>query len=302
VSGDVEEPIVAALASASADVLGRSARPRRGLPSLDDLARAVADLRAALFPWHLGEADSSLSDLAPYVRTRLSSARECLHAQVLYGFLFDCQHEADPCLACVRRAGESTDALIERLPAIRATLDADAWAAFHGDPAATSPDEAVVCYPGFSAIVNHRLAHELYELGVPLVPRMISEIAHASTGIDIHPGAKIGVSFFIDHGTGVVIGETCVIGERVRLYQGVTLGARSFQLDERGRPLKDVPRHPIVEDDVVIYAGATILGRITIGRGSAIGGNVWITHSLPPHTIVTQAHFRQELFDGGAGI
>ena len=300
--GSIDEPVIAALASANADVLRRTARPRRGLPSLDELAKVTADLRAVLFPWHLGAAGAATNDLAPYIRARLASARDRLRTQVLYGFLFECQHEVDPCVACAQRTDEATAALVGRLPVVRAALEAAAWAAFHGDPAATSPDEAIVCYPGFSAIVHHRLAHELYELGVPLVPRMISEIAHASTGIDIHPGAKIGVSFFIDHGTGVVIGETSVIGERVRLYQGVTLGARSFQLDEQGRPLKGVSRHPIVEDDVVVYAGATILGRITIGRGSTIGGNVWVTRSLPPHTNVTQALFRRELFEGGAGI
>jgi len=160
----------------------------------------------------------------------------------------------------------------------------------------------VFSYPGMMAIIHHRLAHELHGLGVPLVPRMISELAHSTTGIDIHPGAQIGASFFIDHGTGVVIGETCIIGEHVRLYQGVTLGSRTFPADEKGRPIKGIPRHPIVEDDVVIYAGATILGRITIGRGSSIGGNVWVTRSLAPGTHVSQAEFRRDGFDGGAGI
>jgi serine O-acetyltransferase len=188
-----------------------------------------------------------------------------------------------------------------RLPALRGLLETDAWAAFEGDPAASSPDEAVFCYPGMLAMLHHRIAHELYVLRVPLVPRMISELAHRATGIDIHPGAQIGASFFIDHGTGVVIGETCIIGSRVRLYQGVTLGARTFPLDEKGRPIKGIARHPIVEDDVVIYAGATILGRVTIGRGSTVGGNVSVTTNLPPRTHVGQAVFRR-LFDGGAGI
>src|SRR5262249_21919800 len=171
-----------------------------------------------------------------------------------------------------------------------------------GDPAARSPDEAVLCYPGLTAITHHRIAHELYALDVPLVPRMVAELAHGATGIDIHPGAEIGASFFIDHGTGIVIGETCIIGERVRLYQGVPLGAKSFPTDDDGRPIKGNPRHPIVEDDVIIYAGATILGRVTIGRGSSIGGNVWLTHSVAPGSRVSQAQPREELFDGGAGI
>lgn len=153
-----------------------------------------------------------------------------------------------------------------------------------------------------TAIIQHRIAHELHALAVPLIPRMISELAHSATGIDIHPGAHIGPSFFIDHGTGVVIGETAAIGQRVRIYQGVTLGARGFPSDEGGHLVKGLPRHPIVEDDVVIYAGATILGRITIGKGATIGGNVWLTRSVPPGGVVTQARARQDSFENGSGI
>jgi serine O-acetyltransferase len=195
-----------------------------------------------------------------------------------------------------------THAFAARLPAVRTLLGSDAQAAFDGDPAATSPDEAVFSYAGLTAVIHHRLAHELHGLGVPLIPRIIAELAHSSTGIDIHPGAQIGASFFIDHGTGVVIGETCVIGDRVRLYQGVTLGAKSFPTDESGRPVKGLPRHPVVEDDVVIYAGATILGRVTIGRGASIGGNVWITQDVKPGSRVSQAESRQLVFEFGAGI
>src|SRR5205823_13135633 len=154
------------------------------------------------------------------------------------------------------------------------------------------------CYPGVTAITHHRIAHELYSMGLPLLARIIAELAHSTTGIDIHPGATIGAAFFIDHGTGVVIGETAVIGERVRLYQGVTLGAKSFPLDAQGRPVKGVDRHPIVEDDVVIYAGATILGRVTIGRGSSIGGNVWLTRSVPPGSTIKQAQSHDQLEAG----
>jgi serine O-acetyltransferase len=185
---------------------------------------------------------------------------------------------------------------------VRAALGTDARAAYEGDPAATSVDEAVFSYAGFNAIIHHRIAHELHTLGVPLIPRIISELAHSTTGIDIHPGARIGSSFFIDHGTGVVIGETCVIGERVRLYQGVTLGAKSFPTDAHGHLVKGTPRHPIVEDDVIIYAGATVLGRITVGRGSTVGGNVWLTQSVAPGTHVSQAQSRQQSFENGAGI
>jgi serine O-acetyltransferase len=160
----------------------------------------------------------------------------------------------------------------------------------------------VFCYPGVAAVIRHRLAHQLYLLGVPMLARIIAEIAHSQTAIDIHPGAEIGESFFIDHGTGVVIGETAVIGRHVRLYQAVTLGAKRFEVDEHGALIKNYARHPILEDDVVIYAGATVLGRITIGRGSAIGGNVWLTHSVPPGSNITQAKVRTESFDDGGGI
>ena len=181
-------------------------------------------------------------------------------------------------------------------------LATDVQAAYEGDPAATSPDEAIFCYPGVLAVTNYRLAHELYAQEVPLIPRMITEHAHSITGIDIHPGATIGEGFFIDHGSGVVIGETSTIGSRVRLYQGVTLGAKSFPLDEDGNPIKGIKRHPIVEDDVIIYSEATILGRVTIGRGSVIGGNVWLTRDVAPDSVVTQAQARLDLFDSGSGI
>jgi serine O-acetyltransferase len=189
-----------------------------------------------------------------------------------------------------------------RLPEVRALLDTDIQAAYEGDPAAKTADEVLVCYPGITAIMHHRLAHILYQLGVPLVARIISELAHSATGIDIHPGAQIGESFFIDHGTGVVIGETAIIGKHVRVYQAVTLGAKRFLKDDDGILVKGNVRHPIVEDDVVIYAGATILGRITIGCGSTIGGNVWLTHSVLPGSNITQASVRSELFHDGGGI
>ncbi|OFZ70208.1 MAG: hypothetical protein A3K03_01380 [Bdellovibrionales bacterium RIFOXYD1_FULL_44_7] len=179
-----------------------------------------------------------------------------------------------------------------KLPDVGRVLMTDADAAYKGDPAATSREEAIFSYPGLLAITNQRLAHELNKLGVPLIPRIITEHAHSITGIDIHPGAKIDEEFFIDHGTGVVIGETCVIGKRVRIYQGVTLGAKSFPLDERGNPIKGIERHPIIEDDVIIYAGATILGRIRIGKGSVIGGNVWITSDLPAGSRISQVEAR----------
>ena len=180
------------------------------------------------------------------------------------------------------------------LPSLRSLLDTDVLAAYHGDPAARSVDEVLLCYPGILAVIHHRLAHHLYRAGLPLLARISAEIAHSATGIDIHPGAQIGPSFFIDHGTGVVIGETAIIGERVRIYQAVTLGAKRFPADEDGQLQKGHPRHPIVEDDVVIYAGATILGRITIGKGSTIGGNVWLTRSVPAGANITQANLQHD--------
>jgi serine O-acetyltransferase len=204
--------------------------------------------------------------------------------------------------ACDARSLEITRAFLARLPEVRRLLATDVGAAYEGDPAATSPDEAIFCYPGIQAVANVRLAHELYKLDVPLLPRIITEHAHSITGIDIHPGAQIGEEFFIDHGTGVVVGETCIIGDRVRIYQGVTLGAKSFPVDADGNPIKGIARHPIVENDVIIYGGSTILGRITIGHGSTIGGNVWLTHSVPPGSRITQAQVQHDQFQSGAGI
>ena len=192
------------------------------------------------------------------------------------------------------RALQATRAFAEALPDIRRLLDSDVQAACEGDPAARSVDEVLLCYPGILAMIHHRLAHRLYGLGLVLLARIVAELAHAQTGIDIHPGARIGPGFFIDHGTGVVIGETAVIGQRVRLYQAVTLGARSFPADEHGQLRKGLPRHPVVEDDVVIYAGATILGRVTLGRGAVIGGNVWVTRDVPAGAHVTQAHAHEQ--------
>jgi serine O-acetyltransferase len=186
-------------------------------------------------------------------------------------------------------AEAATHHLLSRLPKIRELLKGDVGAAFDGDPAAQSHEEIVISYPGITAISTYRVAHELYLLEVPLLPRIMSECAHSETGIDIHPGAKIGKNFFIDHGTGVVIGETTIIGKNVKVYQGTTLGAMSFPKDARGRIIKGGKRHPTIEDNVTIYAEATILGDIVIGKNSVIGGNVWLNKSVPPGTTVTVA-------------
>lgn len=299
--------VIDALCAANEDVGARRERrlALRRLPSRENVARLLDDLRAVLYPAHFGGAELSSGSLRYYVGARLDHAAKALRAEVRAGLSFACAHdggEPGACSACDRRAKEVVEAVVESLPRIRAALDEDLRAAYNGDPAARFLDETLLCYPGMTALTQHRIAHELELLGVPVVPRMIAELSHATTGIDIHPGARIGTSFFIDHGTGVVIGETCTIGQRVRVYQGVTLGARGFPTDEHGQALKGVDRHPVVEDDVVIFAGATILGRVTIGRGATIGGNVWLTRDVAPNEQVTQAHARRERFGGGSGI
>jgi serine O-acetyltransferase len=278
-------------------------KDRRLLPSRDALIQAMQVLHSVLFPGYHGSSEIDEDSLRFTVGAKLDQVRRVMQEQIRRGLCFACK-EANPtrCGQCDGRTTFITSTFLSRLPEVRRLLAADVQAAYNGDPAATSPDETILCYPGLLAITHHRLAHELYRLEVPILPRIIAEHAHSLTGIDIHPGASIGESFFIDHGTGVVIGETCVIGNRVRVYQGVTLGAKSFPLDEHGNPIKNIPRHPIVEDDVVIYGGATILGRITIGKGTVIGGNVWVTRSTPPASTITQAAFRQETFSQGDGI
>ena len=272
---------------------------RHPLPSRDAVIDAIETLRAVLFPGYFGTTELTPDNMTFHVGSTLDRVRRSLREQIARGFCFACGGQFDE---CTQRAESVTQQFLALLPAVRRSLATDVQAAYEGDPAATSPDEAIFCYPGILAIINYRLAHELYRLNVPLIPRIITEQAHSITGIDIHPGAVIGESFFIDHGTGVVIGETCIIGDRVRLYQGVTLGAKSFPMDENGNPIKGIPRHPVVEDDVIIYSEATILGRVTIGHHSVIGGNVWLTHDVPPDSTITQAQVRQDLFEGGAGI
>jgi len=266
----------------------------RELPSRAVIYEIVDRLRAALFPTHYGSADLTDESIDFFVGDTLHTALTLLREQLRRGLLYDDEHGEQTEAELIHKAGEMTVQFAEQLPQLRALMVSDLHAAFQGDPAATSISEILLCYPGTAAIMLHRFAHALHQLGARLIARLISEIAHASTGVDIHPGASIGASFFIDHGTGVVIGETTVVGERVRLYQAVTLGAKRFPADAEGNLIKGVPRHPIVEDDVVIYAGATILGRITIGRGSTIGGNVWLTHNVAPGSNLTQAQMRSE--------
>jgi len=262
----------------------------QALPSRNAVVEVIELLRSVLFPGYFGHSDVTDENSRYYVGVTLDRVRRILLEQIQRGLCFtDATTELSD---ATTRAAEITKAFLGRLPEVRRLLFTDIQAAYEGDPAATSREETLFCYPGMVAIISHRIAHELYVLNVPLLPRMITEHAHSITGIDIHPGARIGEAFFIDHGTGVVIGETCEIGRNVRLYQGVTLGAKSFPLDEHGNPIKGIARHPIVEDDVIIYSGATILGRIVIGRGASIGGNVWVTEAVPPgcRVVQNQAH------------
>lgn len=272
------------------------------MPSRDIVLSCVAGLREVLFPGFFGETDLHTQSLHYYVGATLDRVFRELEEQIARAYAIADQYEPTLHENRKSRAEQTCQTLLARLPKLRELVASDVHAAFEGDPALKIIEEAVFCYPGIYATTEQRIAHELHLLGVPLIPRIITEHAHSITGIDIHPGATIGRSFFIDHGTGVVIGETCRIGDRVRLYQGVTLGAKSFPLDENGAPIKGIDRHPIVEDDVVIYAGATILGRITIGRGSTVGGNVWITRSVAPASRVSQSEPREERYQDGAGI
>jgi len=268
----------------------------RELPAPGPIREIVDGLRGALFPMRLGPPDLRQESEDFYVAHTLDSALHALHQQVLLEFHYTARqlgHEPDSTIES--RAITIVKTLAAALPQVRSLLDTDVRAAYNGDPAAHSVDEILLCYPGIQAVIHHRLAHVLHKHGAPMIARIIAELAHSETGIDIHPGAQIGSGFFIDHGTGVVIGETAIIGDRVRIYQAVTLGAKRFNVGEDGVLEKGALRHPILEDEVVVYAGATILGRITIGKGSSIGGNVWLTRSVPAGSVITQASSHHEL-------
>ena len=286
-------PIIEALcAESQVLVTGRRQHvTRHEFPSRDKVIELVELVRSAFFPGYFGPSELTGETMRFHIGATVDRVLHDLAEQIKRGLCSVCEEDRPgSCEDCRDDAFEIARQFVERLPEVRRLLATDVDAAYEGDPALTNLDEAIFCYPGLLAITSQRLAHELFQLGVPLIPRMITEHAHSLTGIDIHPGARIGEKFFIDHGTGVVIGETCVIGRNVRIYQGVTLGAKSFPLDENGHPIKGVDRHPIVEDDVIVYSNATILGRITIGRGSSIGGNVWLTHPVPPGSVITQAN------------
>lgn len=280
-----DDAVLAALAERRADDGGE-------LPSRHVLSELTDHLIKAMFPQRLGMCGP---DINGYVRRMLESALGSLSGEVATELHF--QRESGMQSWGSGDPDYIVGSFARSLPRLRDMLDSDIHMAYVGDPAARSMAEVLVCYPGVHAMMHHRIAHELHTLGVPFIARVISELGRAETGIDIHPAASIDRGFFIDHGTGVVVGETAVIGENVRLYQHVTLGAKKLDNVPKG-----VPRHPIVEDNVVIYSGATVLGRITIGRGSVIGGGVWVTHDLPEGSFVTQARTQVEAFTDGGGI
>lgn len=253
-------------------------------PSVHSVREIMRLLRKVIYPGFFGsEQEAQLDSIQYYTGVYLEQIFDLLHEQIFNSLCF----EVDRCCDSKDRAARIAISFINQLPHIKYLLSTDVKAILDGDPAAKSISEIIFCYPAVHAIFHQRVAHELLQLGVPVLPRIITELAHSDTGIDIHPGAQIGEYFSLDHGTGVVIGQTAVIGNHVRLYQGVTLGAKSFTLDEEGLPM-DVPRHPILEDYVTVYSNASILGRITIGKGSVIGGNIWLTHSVPPNSKILQ--------------
>ena len=259
------------------------------LPSGKALKEIIGLARSILFPGYFGKSSVNTRTIRYHIGVNIERMHKLLTDQIMAGLCFSCHdsEDFDP-NECRDKACDISARLIEKIPEIRRTLATDVEAAYNGDPAAESHGEVISCYPAIKALTNHRIAHELLLLGVPLIPGIISEMAHSETGIDIHPGASIGHHFTIDHGTGVVIGATCIIGNHVKLYQGVTLGAKSFPLDNNGNPIKGIPRHPILEDNVIVYSNATILGRITIGRGSVVGANLWVTEDMKPESKVVK--------------
>ena len=265
------------------------------MPSLEELGEIMSRLKATLFPGYFGVSCVHVESMRYHLSANLDSIFRKLAEQIRRGGCFACASYATDCMSCEEVSMRKAMEFMQRLPHIRRLLASDAKAAYEGDPAATCREEVMLAYPAFEAISIFRIAHELYLMRVPMLPRMMTEYAHSLTGIDIHPGATIGPYFFIDHGTGVVIGETTVIGERVKLYQGVTLGAKSFAVQSDGTLVKGNKRHPNIGSNVVIYAGATILGGDTyIGDNCVIGGNVWLTHSVEPGKRVLTAREQTE--------
>lgn len=287
----------------SFDILCHQHRTGESMPSTEKLRVTVEKIRQIVFPGYFGEINLKSDTLPYYMGVLIDEVYELMAEQIFSGLCFICEKESERDLEGKRVLAEKIAyEFMNGLSELRRILITDVNAAYLGDPAANSVGEVIFCYPAIRAISSYRIAHCLFVLGVPLIPRIITEMAHSETGIDINPEAVIGEYFTIDHGTGVVIGSTTIIGKNVKLFQGVTLGAKSFPLDENGNPVKGIPRHPIVEDNVVIYSSATILGRITIGHDSVIGGNIWVTNDLPPYSRVVQNKTRNADFFNGGGI
>ena len=268
------------------------------LPSVEDVKQIVSLIKSIIFPDYFNKRQPDEQLRAYQIGVSMERLYQLLRQQIARGLQFceECSEDA------VKASGEELALeFIDSLPEIKRLLYTDVQAMFDNDPAAPNYGEVIFCYPVVNTMTHYRIAHKLHQLQVPVIPRIITEQAHSKTGIDIHPGASIGEYFAIDHGTGVVIGETCIIGNHVTLYQGVTLGAKSFKYDEQGNML-NVPRHPIIEDYVTVYSNASILGRITIGHHSTIGGNIWLTHDVPPYSRILQSKAVDASFTGGLGI
>jgi len=285
---------------------------RRALPSREAVADILAGLKEILYPGYFGRRNFTPQNIRYHIGDRVWQVQRLLVDQIYLSMVHGCRHTDGQCTTCSDVASDLAVEFLRRIPRIREFLENDVQALYDGDPAAKSLEEIIFSYPGLEAVTVYRIAHELWEMKVPLLPRIMAEMAHSATGIDIHPGARIGRRFFIDHGTGVVIGETTEIGAGVKIYQGVTLGALSFPKDEKGELIRGRKRHPTIGNNVTIYSGATLLGGDTIiGDGSIIGGNVWLTHSVPagsvvmieePALVVADKHGRRAAPpDGGTG-
>jgi len=271
------------------------------LPSVEQVERIVNLVQRIIFPDYFAKRQPDESIRSYYIGVNMQELLQLLVKQIAHGLQFcdDCDlRDKEHVYQCAEQMAAD---FLDALPEIKRVIYTDVQAMFDNDPAAPNYGEVIFCYPVVSTMIHYRIAHKLHELQVPVIPRIITEQAHSHTGIDIHPGAQIGEYFAIDHGTGVVIGETCIIGNHVTLYQGVTLGAKSFKYDADGNML-NVPRHPIIEDYVTIYSNASVLGRITIGHHSTIGGNIWLTHDVPPYSRILQSKAVDASFNGGLGI